>query len=102
MEGIAAIIVQAIAGMVGGGVAGQLVKTVGMAVLPKLLSGAIGGILGGSAIGAILGGGDPTAAADAATAAGGLDIGALISQLLGGAAGGGVLTAIVGQFLGKK
>ncbi len=42
------------------------------------------------------------AAADAATAAGGMDFGALIGQLLGGAAGGGVLTAVVGQFLGKK
>ena len=89
MEGIAAIIVNAIAGAVGGGLAGNLVKSVGMAVVPKLLSGAIGGV-------------DPNVAADAATAAGGMDWGRLIAQLVGGVGGGGILTAIVGQFLGKR
>lgn len=98
MEGIVAIAVQALAGIAGGGVAGQVVKTAGMALLPKLLSGALGGVAGGSLIGAILGGaGDPAAAA-----AGGLDLGSLIGQLAGGAVGGGALTAIVGQVLGKR
>ena len=39
MQGIVAIIVQAIAGAVGGGVAGNIVKVAGMALLPKLISG---------------------------------------------------------------
>jgi len=97
MDGIVAIIVQAVAGMAGGGLTGQVIKTAGMALLPKLLSGAVGGVAGGSLVGAMLGGAaDPTAAA-----AGGLDFGALIGQLAGGAVGGGALTAVVGKVLGK-
>ena len=67
---------------VGGGLAGQFVKTAGMALLPKLLSGAVGGIAGGSILGALLGGSgvDPTAAADAAAAAGSMDMGQLVAQ----------------------
>ena len=59
----------------GGGLAGKIVKTAGMALLPKLISGAIGGIAGGSILGALVGGGgvDPAAVADAAAAAGGVD-----------------------------
>lgn len=104
MEGIVAIIVQAVAGAAGGGIVGNLIKTAGMALLPKLLSGAIGGVAGGSILGALLGGGgvDPAAVADATTAAGGMNVGALIAQLVGGVAGGGALTAIVAQFMGKK
>jgi hypothetical protein len=36
------------------------------------------------------------AAAEGAPAAGGMDVGALISQLVGGGAGGAILTMIVG------
>lgn len=97
MEGIVAVAVQALAGIAGGGVASQVVKSAGMALLPTLLSGALGGVAGGSLIGAILGG-----AGDPAAAAGGLDLGSLIGQLTGGAVGGGALTAIVGQVLGKR
>ncbi len=102
MEGIAAIIVNAIAGMVGGGLAGNLVKTAGMALLPKLLSGAVGGVLGGTAVGALLGGGGAVDPAAVAAAAGGIDWGTLIAQIVGGGAGGGILTAIVGAALGGR
>ena len=104
MEGIVAIIVQAIAGAVGGGIAGNLIKSVGMAIGPKLIAGAIGGVAGGSILGSIFSGGtvDPAAVADAATATGGMDVGALIAQLVGAVVGGGALTGIAGQFLGKK
>ena len=83
---------------------GNIVKTAGMALLPKLISGVIGGIAGGSILGALVGGGgvDPTAAADAAAAAGGMDWGQLIAQLVGGVGGGGILTALVGMFMGKQ
>ena len=40
---------------VGGGLVGNIVKTAGMALLPKLISGAIGGIAGGSILGALVG-----------------------------------------------
>jgi hypothetical protein len=101
MEGIAAIIVNAIAGMVGGGVAGNLVKTAGLALLPKLLSGAVGGVIGGAALGSMFGGA-PVDPAAATAAAGGIDWGTLIAQLIGGGAGGGILTAIVGSVMGRK
>jgi hypothetical protein len=104
MEGIVAIIVQAIAGAVGGWGAGNLVKSAAMDLLPKIISGVIGGVAGGSILGALVGGGgvDPNAAADAAAATGSLDVGQLIAQLIGGVGGGGILTALVGQFMGKK
>ena len=101
MEGIAALIVNAIAGMVGGGVAGNLVKTAGMALLPKLISGAVGGIIGGTALGSIMGGA-PIDPAAATAAAGGIDWGTLIAQIVGGGAGGGILTAIVGAVMGRR
>jgi hypothetical protein len=96
MEALIPIILQAVSGMVGGGIAGQLIKTAGMALLPKLLAGAAGGVGGGMALGPILAGvlgGDP---------AGGMDMGNILGQVVSGAAGGGVLTAIAGMVLGKK
>jgi hypothetical protein len=70
-----------------------MVKTVGMAMLPKLLSGAIGGVAGGSILGALFGTGtvDPAAAAS-------LDMGQVVGALVGG---GGAATGIVGKLLGK-
>ena len=68
------------------------------------ISGAIGGIAGGSILGALVGGGavDPTAAAGAAAAAGGLDWAQVIAQLVGGVGGGGILTAIVGAVMKRS
>ena len=40
--------------------------------------------------------------ADAAAAAGGVNMGQLIAQLIGGVGGGGILTALVGMFMGKR
>jgi hypothetical protein len=100
MEGIVAIIVNAIAGMDGGGIAGTLIKNAGMALLPKLLSGAGGVVVGGSLLGSMFGGAaiDPAAA----SAVGGIDWGTLIAPIIGGGAGGGILTAIVGMVMGRK
>lgn len=96
MEAIIPIIIQAVSGMAGGGVAATIMKQAAMSLLPKLLAGGIGGIAGGSALGGIIGsaiGGDP---------AGGMDIGSIIGDVVGGAAGGGVLTGLAGMFMGKK
>lgn len=102
MEAILPLIIQAVSGMVGGGVAGSLLKTAGMSLLPKLLSGGIGGIAGGSGLGALLGGGVAAATGDAGAAMGGLDMGSLLGNIGGGAVGGGVLTGLAGMVLGKK
>ena len=102
METLMPIIIQAVSGIVGAGVAGTVVKAAAMANLPRILSGAVGGVAGGTLIASLLGGGavDPVATAEAATAASGLDIGALLGQVLGGAVGGGALTALIGAVTG--
>ncbi|KAG1702938.1 putative branched-chain-amino-acid aminotransferase [Nymphon striatum] len=71
-------ICKAVSGMVGGGIAGGILKQAAMAMLPKLLAGGIGGIAGGSALGSLLGGAAGAATGDAGS---GFDIGGLIGQV---------------------
>ena len=88
------LIIQAISGAAGGGIVGNLVKQAGMALLPKLIAGALGGVGGGQLLGGALGGmlgGD---------AAGGMDIGNILGQVYQRRRGGGVLTAIAGMVMG--
>ena len=66
-----ALVIQVIAGIVGGHAAGQM-KNFDLGALGNTIAGAIGG------------------------AGGGFDVGALAGQLVGGGAGGAILTAIVG------
>ena len=98
------LIVQVIAGAVGGVGTGKAVKSVDLGNVGNIIAGIIGGV-GGSAVAGMIpglemlsafGGAAPAAADAAATAAGGFDITALIGQAAGGLVGGGVLTAIVG------
>lgn len=90
MEALLPLIIQAISGAAGGGIVGNLIKTAGMTLLPKLIAGAVGGIGGGQLLSGPLG--DMLGAA----AGGGLDIQSIISQVIAGGLGGGVLTAIAG------
>ena len=88
METIIPLIIQAISGAAGGGIVGNLIKSAGMTLLPKLIAGAVGGIGGNAALGGIIG---PLLGA---ASTGGLDIASIISQVLSGGIGGGLLTAI--------
>ena len=92
METILPLIIQALSGAAGGGIVGNLIKTAGMALLPKLLAGAVGGIGGNAAIGGVL--------ANVLGSAGGLDLMGIISQVISGGIGGGVLTALAGVVMG--
>ncbi len=94
MEMLIPIIVQAISGVVGGGVVGQIVKQGAMALLPRLLAGGLGGIGGGIAAAQGLGI-DPAALMSG-------DFTSILASIGGGAVGGGVLSGLAGQFLGKK
>lgn len=95
------IIVQVIAGALGGVGTGKAVKSVDLGNTGNIIAGIVGGV-GGSALAGMIPGLEMlssfggTAAADGAAAAGGLDIGSLIGQAAGGLVGGGVLTAIAG------
>ena len=91
------LIVQLIAGAVGGAGAGKAVKSIDLGNVGNIIAGLIGGAGLPALAGMIpclemlssFGGG-------AAAAGGSLDIGSLLGQGVGGAVGGGALTAIVG------
>lgn len=87
---IAGLVVQVIAGAVGGTAAGGVLKDLSLGKGGDAISGAIGGGLVGQILAAVLGsaGGD---------AAGGLDIAGLVKDIVGGGVGGAVVMAIVGM-----
>ena len=87
-DALIALVIQIIAGIVGGHAAGQM-KNFDLGTLGNTIAGAIGGAGGGQLLGLL-------APALAGAAGGGLDVGAIVVQLVGGGAGGAVLTAIVG------
>ena len=103
MESIVPIIVQLIAGAVGGGALGQVAKNLNMGATVNLIVGAVGGV-GGTWLAAMIPGLDglvgaaSTMATDgtAETMASGLDIGALVGQGATGLVGGGILTGVAG------
>jgi len=90
---IVGIIVQLIAGAVGGVGTGKAVKSVDLGNIGNLIAGAVGGV-GGTWLASLIPG--LQGLLTSATAGGGLDIGALLGQGVGGLVGGGVLTAIAG------
>lgn len=105
MQLLLSIVIQAISGVIGGGIAGNLFKAAATNMLPKLVSGVIGGIAGGSLLASLIGGTapvDPAATAEAVAATGSVDIAALLAQIGGGLFGGAALTGIVGAVLQRS
>jgi hypothetical protein len=84
------LIVQIIAGVIGGNAVGAEMKEASLGTAGNTIAGALGGLGGGQLLAAVI---PPIASA---AAGGGFDIGSIIGQLMGGAAGGAILTAIVG------
>jgi hypothetical protein len=82
------LIVQLIAGAVGGNAAGAAIKNLDLGAIGNTIVGAIGGAGGGTVLTALL----PMLQG----AAGGVDIGQLLGQAVGGGVAGAVVTAIVG------
>lgn len=89
------IIVQIITGAIGGAGTGKAVKSVDLGNVGNIIAGIIGGV-GGPALAGLIPGLDVLSSMGGTAAAGGLDIGSLLGQGVGGLVGGGVLTAIVG------
>ncbi|MBN9507685.1 MAG: hypothetical protein J0I21_01070 [Alphaproteobacteria bacterium] len=94
--GIVGLIIQLISGAVGGNIAGALLKQFNLGTIGNTIAGLIGGAGLAQIVGAFVTGGEMPAAGAPDAAAGGLDIGAIISQIIAGGAGGGVLMVIVG------
>lgn len=97
MEVIVPILVQLIAGGVGGNIIGQLAKSFSLGTAGNSVIGAVGGIAG-TWLATMIPGLDALvgATAGAAGATGGLDLAALAGQGATGLVGGGILTAIAG------
>ena len=87
--GLAGLIVQLIAGAVGGSVVGTALKQYNLGIIGNLIAGMIGGGAGAQIIGVLLDAGDGTIVEP-----GSFDFGTLIAQLAAGAFGGGVLVAV--------
>jgi uncharacterized membrane protein YeaQ/YmgE (transglycosylase-associated protein family) len=82
------LIIQLIAGALGGNAAGATMKNLDLGTLGNTIAGAIGGAGGGTLLTTLL----PLLQG----AAGNVDLGPLIGQAVGGGISGAVLTAIVG------
>jgi uncharacterized membrane protein YeaQ/YmgE (transglycosylase-associated protein family) len=85
---IVTLLIQLISGALGGNVAGSLLKNLSLGTLGNSIAGIVGGGLGGQILGSLLNlpavGGGP------------LDLTAILTQIVSGGAGGGVLMAIIG------
>lgn len=82
------LIVQLIAGAVGGNAAGAALKDYDLGKLGNTIAGALGGVGGGQILTALL----PMLAGTAGNA----DIGAILGQAVGGGVAGAIVTFVVG------
>lgn len=87
------LIIQLIAGAIGGNAAGAVLKNLNMGPILNSVVGILGGGLGGQILGMIGAGG---MAAGGMAAGGGMDMTSIIASLASGGVGGGALMAIVG------
>lgn len=94
MEAIVSLIVQLIAGGVGGNITAQVVKKADLGMAGNTIVGAVGGLIGTWLVGLLPGLGGLVGVMADTTA--GLNIGVLVGQGVAGLIGGGLLTAIAG------
>lgn len=90
MEAIVSIIIQLVAGAIGGNGIGAAAKNMSLGTTGNTIAGAIGGVAGTWLATLIPG------LAELLSATGGLEAGALVGQGVSGLVGGGILTAIAG------
>lgn len=88
------LIIQLVSGAVGGNVAGGLFKNLSLETLGNSIAGIIGGGLGGQLLSMLGVGG--AEAIGGTEAVGGLDLAGILTNVAGGGVGGGVLMAVVG------
>jgi len=90
METWLPIVIQLVAGALGGNLAGRRGEGAGMGTAGNTLAGAAGGV-GLAQLLQLLGLG---------AGGGGMDLASLLTSILGGGVGGGVLAAIIGALMG--
>jgi hypothetical protein len=93
METLLPLIIQVVAGLIGGNAAGAALKERSLGTTGNSIAGGVGGIILGQILQAVMGG----AAPDAGAAMAGMDIGKIVTDIVGGGAGGAILTAIIGM-----
>ena len=93
MSIITSLIVQAVAGALGGNAAGGLVKNINLGPIGNSITGALGGGIGGHLLQALI---PVLTGATATVSAGGFDIAAALGQAAGGEVTGAIVTVIVG------
>jgi hypothetical protein len=90
---IATLLVQLLSGAGAGQLAGKAIPNLSLGGVGNLLAGLVGGGLGSQVIASMLGTG-----ATAVSAAGGdADLSSIVTQILSGGAGGGMMTWLVGM-----
>jgi hypothetical protein len=92
MSVISDLLVQAVAGAIGGHAVGRASKNVDLGPIGNTISGALGGGIGGQLLSALI----PALAGAASNAGGGFDIAVLAGQAVGGGVTGAIVTAAVG------
>jgi hypothetical protein len=85
METLISLIIQVVAGALGGNGAGAALKDSNLGGVGNTIAGALGGLGVGQLLQALI---------PALAGTGGLDIGSIIGQVVGAGAGGGILTII--------
>jgi hypothetical protein len=83
------VIIQIVAGIIGGNAAVAGVKNASLGATGNTIAGAIGGLASGQLLGALV----PSLSG---TTSGAVDIGPVVEQLVGGGAGGAIVTVVVG------
>lgn len=91
---VTSVIIQLVAGALGGNAAGRVSQETSLGPLGNTIAGALGGGIGGQILNAVLGLGGTAAAS-------GLDIGSIVSAFATGGVSGGV-TALVIAFIKSK
>ena len=92
MDVLVPLILQVVCGGASGAVVGNLLRQTDMGTIQRILSGIVGGVGAGTAF---------TAFADPGFAIAGVGMNSAIASVVGGAAGGGALTAALGSVMGK-
>ena len=86
MESLLPLIIQLVAGAVGGNVAGSLMKNYSLGTTGNSIAGILGGGIGGQLLGML----------GVAAAGGGMDVAGIVGSLASGGVGGAVLMLVIG------